>query len=51
MTHHTRRRIVTVALAPAAALAAWALVTLLGIDLVVSTGDGTVGPADVLTAP
>jgi hypothetical protein len=50
MTHRTRRRIFTVALAPAAALAAWGLVKLLGIELVVSTGDGTVGPADVLAA-
>jgi hypothetical protein len=46
----TRRRIATVILAPVAALAAWAVVRLIGVDLVVSSGDGTVGPGDVLTA-
>jgi hypothetical protein len=46
----TRRRLGTVVLAPAAALAAWAAVRLIGVDLVVSSGDGTVGPGDVLTA-
>jgi Family of unknown function (DUF6069) len=50
MTHHTRRRIGTVVLSPAAALAAWALIRLMGIDLVVSVGDGTVGPTDVFAA-
>jgi hypothetical protein len=46
----TRRRIATVILAPGAALAAWAVVRLIGVDLVVSAGDGTVGPIDVLVA-
>jgi hypothetical protein len=50
MTHRTRRRIATVVLAPAAALATWAFIRLFGIDLVVSTGDGSVGPADVFAA-
>jgi hypothetical protein len=50
MTRHTRRRIGTVVLAPAAALAGWAVFRLLGVDLVVSTGDGTVGAADVVAA-
>ena len=50
MTHRTRRRIGTVVLAPAAALTAWALIRLIGIDLVVSTGDRTVGPVDVAAA-
>jgi hypothetical protein len=47
MTRRTRRRIVTTAVAPASALAAWALIRLVGIDLEVSVGDGIVGPADV----
>jgi hypothetical protein len=46
----TRRRIATVILAPIAALAAWAVVRLIGVDLVVSSGDGTVGPGDVFIA-
>jgi hypothetical protein len=46
----TRRRIATVILAPAAALVAWAVVRLIGVDLVVSSGDGTVDPIDVLVA-
>jgi Family of unknown function (DUF6069) len=50
MTHRTRRRIATLVLAPAAALLVWALVRLLGIELVVSVGDGAVGPADVIAA-
>jgi hypothetical protein len=50
MTDRTRRRIVTTVLAPAAALGAWAVIRLLRIDLVVSTGDGTVGPVDVVAA-
>jgi Family of unknown function (DUF6069) len=50
MTDNTRRRIGTVVLAPAAALAAWAVIRLTGIDLVVSVGDGTVGPTDVFGA-
>jgi hypothetical protein len=47
---NTRRRIATIILAPAAALAAWALIRLFGIDLVVSTGSGKVGPLDVVAA-
>jgi Family of unknown function (DUF6069) len=50
MTRHTRRRIGTVVLSPVAALAAWALMRLMEIDLVVSVGDGTVGPTDVFAA-
>jgi Family of unknown function (DUF6069) len=50
MTARTRRRIATVLLAPAAALVAWACSRLAGIDLVVSRGDGTVGPVDVAAA-
>jgi hypothetical protein len=50
MTRHTRRRFGTVVLSPVAALAAWALMRLMGIDLVVSVGDGTVGPTDVFAA-
>lgn len=50
MTNHTGRRLVTVLLAPIAALAAWALLRLDGVDLAVTTGDGTVGPIDVLTS-
>jgi hypothetical protein len=50
MTHRTGSRIVTVLLAPAAAVAAWALIRLVGIDLDVSQGDGTVGAADVIVA-
>ena len=43
MTHRTRQRIGTVVFAPAAALAAWAFIQLVGIDLVVSTGTGQSG--------
>ena len=50
MTHRTRRRIGTVVLAPVAALAAWAAFRLAGVDLVGSSGDGTVDPADVIVA-
>jgi Family of unknown function (DUF6069) len=50
MTTRTRRRLATVVLAPAAALAAWACIRVAGIDLVVSSGDGTVGAADVVVA-
>jgi hypothetical protein len=50
MTRRTRRRIATVVLAPVAALSAWALIRLIGVDLVVTTGDGTVGPGDVISA-
>jgi Family of unknown function (DUF6069) len=50
MTRRTRRRIATVVFAPTAALSAWALIRLVGVDLVVSTGDSTVGPADVFAA-
>lgn len=50
MGNRTRRRIATVVLAPAAALGAWAFMRLVGVDFVVSTGDGTVGPFDVVAA-
>jgi Family of unknown function (DUF6069) len=50
MAHRTRRRISTVVLAPAAALIGWALTQLAGIDLVVSAGDDSIGPADVFAA-
>ncbi len=50
MIYRTRRRIGTVVLAPAAALSAWAFTQLIGVDLVVSAGDGTVGPVDVAAA-
>ena len=50
MTKFTQHRIATVVLAPVAALLGWAAIRLLGIDLLVSTGDGTVGPADVVVA-
>jgi Family of unknown function (DUF6069) len=50
MTHLNTRRAAIVVAAPAAALAAWALIRLIGVDLVLKSGRGTVGPADVLTA-
>src|SRR5262245_30516609 len=50
MTHRTRRRIATVLLAPLAALAAWTLIRMLGVELVVSTGSGEVGAADAFAA-
>jgi Family of unknown function (DUF6069) len=50
VTHRTRRRLGIVLLAPVAALVAWAVIRLAGIELVVSIGDGTVGPADVVVA-
>jgi Family of unknown function (DUF6069) len=49
MTAHNRRRIATVAFAPIAALAAWAVVRMAGIDLALRDG-GTVGPGEVVTA-
>jgi Family of unknown function (DUF6069) len=50
VTHRTRRRIGTVALAPATALVTWAFIRLIGVDLVVSAGRGTVGAGDVVVA-
>jgi Family of unknown function (DUF6069) len=50
MSDYTRRRIGTVAFAAAAALVTWACIRLAGVDLVVETGDGTVGPVDVVAA-
>jgi Family of unknown function (DUF6069) len=50
MTTPTRRRLATVVLAPAAALITWGFIRLAGVDLVVETGDGTVGPFDVVVA-
>jgi Family of unknown function (DUF6069) len=48
MTDRTRRRIVTVTLAPVAAITAWAGVRLAGVDM--AARGGTVGPADVVAA-
>jgi len=50
MNDLTRRRILTVTLAPVAALTTWAAVRLAGVHLDVSTGPGTVGPANVVAA-
>ena len=50
MTHRMRRRLATVFLAPLAALGAWALLRVDGVELAVTTGDGTVGPVDVVTS-
>jgi hypothetical protein len=50
MNNRTRRRIATVLLAPAAALVAWGCMRAAGVDLAVTTGDGTVGPVDVVAA-
>jgi Family of unknown function (DUF6069) len=50
MIKFTQQRIATVVIAPVAALLGWAAIRLLGIDLLVSTGDGTVGPVDVVVA-
>ena len=48
MKHRIQRRLGTVVLAPVAAAAAWAVIRLMGIDLVVSVGDAIVGPIDVV---
>jgi hypothetical protein len=50
MTEKTRRRMVTVGLAPAAALVTWAGVRLAGADLALDGGRGSVGPVDVVAA-
>jgi Family of unknown function (DUF6069) len=50
MTHRNFRRLATVVLAPVAALAAWAIARLLGIDLAVSGASGTVGAGHVVAA-
>jgi Family of unknown function (DUF6069) len=50
MTTRTRHRLATVVLAPAAAVITWGFIRLAGVDLVVETGDGTVGPLDVVVA-
>jgi Family of unknown function (DUF6069) len=47
MNSVTRRRLATVALAPAAAVAAWAILRVDGVEFSVTTGDGTVGVLDV----
>jgi len=44
------RRLATVVAASVAALIAWAGIRVGGIDLVVKTGDGSVGPVDVVVA-
>jgi hypothetical protein len=46
-TTATRRRNATTILAPTAALIAWAVVRSIGVDPVVSSGEGTVGPVGV----
>jgi hypothetical protein len=48
--HSNRRRLATVVLAPLAALAAWGLIRLIGIDLVLKGDRGSVGPVDVVVA-
>jgi hypothetical protein len=50
MTDTTRRRLLVVGLALAAALVTWAAVRLAGVGLVLKGGRGTVGPADVVAA-
>jgi hypothetical protein len=50
MTTRTRGRIATVVLAPVAALVTWGFMRLAGIDFAVETGDGSVGPVDVVVA-
>ena len=50
MTVRTRRRVVTTVLAPATALMTWACIRLAGVDLVVSAGNASVGPVDVIAA-
>jgi Family of unknown function (DUF6069) len=50
MMNRTHRRIATVVLAPITALTAWAIVRLIGVDLVVSTGSGKVSAGDVVVA-
>ncbi len=52
MTYGTRRRLATVIIAPVAALATWALISLIGIDLILSHRHegSTVGPVDVFVA-
>jgi Family of unknown function (DUF6069) len=49
MSRLDRRRVTTVVLAPAAALAGWAAVRAAGVDLVLENGS-TVGAGDVLAA-
>ena len=50
MTSRNLRRLATVLVAPAAALAAWAFVQLIGIDPTVSGATGAVGAGDVVAA-
>ena len=50
MTQSNLRRLATVLVAPAAALAAWAFVQLIGIDLTVSGATGAVGAGDFVAA-
>ena len=49
MSANKRRRLVTVLLAPSAALVAWGIIRLIGVDLVLKSGR-TVGPGQVFTA-
>ncbi len=48
MTHLNSRRAATVVAAPAGALATWAVTRLIGVDLVLKPGHGTVGPVAVV---
>ena len=50
MNDRNRRRLATVIAAPAAALIAWACLRLAGVQLVVTVGNGKVGPAEVVSA-
>jgi hypothetical protein len=50
MANRTRRRLATVALAPAAALGAWAIARSAGADLALEDGRGSVGPGEVAAA-
>jgi Family of unknown function (DUF6069) len=50
MLNRTLHRTATVVLAPIAALGTWAVIRLIGVDLVVSTGRGHVGAGDVVVA-
>lgn len=50
MPNTTHRRLATVVAAPFLALAGWAIVRLIGVDLVVKHQTGTVNGADVVVA-
>jgi len=50
MSSTTQRRLGTVVAAPLAALAAWGVLRVAGVDLALENGHGTVGAADVVSA-